>query len=260
MSVGRLAIRLLFASLCCCACLLAPAAARALQHVRLHATLNPEKLGHATTVGFAFQIITAGQSPSPLTEVDLDYPGNLGIAVSELGLETCSPSALEASGPLGCPPDSVMGYGTATAQISIGPQIEQESASITIYRSPTQDEHLAMLFYVDARAPVSAQLVFPGLLLPTQEPYGGRVNIGVPLVPGLPQGPDVAVTKLKVTLGPEHVTYYQDRHGHTVPYNPKGILLPESCPRSGFPFAITLGFQDGTRTRARTAVACPHRK
>lgn len=250
---------LLLASLCCCLCLFTTDTSQAQQRVKLHATLNPNRLGQATTVGFSFQITTPPhETPSPLTEVNIDYPGNLGIALSELGLKTCSSLTLEIIGPPGCPSNSIMGYGTATAEIPIGTGINKESANITIVRSPTQNGHFAMLFYAEAGSPIKAELVFPGLLLPTTRPYGGRVNIGIPLIPTVPDGPDVAVTRLTATLGPEHLTYYTHRHGHTVPYNPKGILLPDTCPRGGFPFATTITFQNQAHAHTRTTVPCPH--
>lgn len=237
------------------------ALAHATQSASLQATLKPESLGHATTVGFAFQIhAPKGQVPPPLTQVDVNYPGNLGIALSELGLASCSPTTLETSGPEGCPANSLMGYGTAIAEIPIGPDIQDESADITLIRTSTQQEHLALLFYANALSPISAQLIFPGLLLPTTAPFGGRINIGIPLVPTLPEAPDVAVIKLTATLGPEHLTYYEHRHGHNIPYNPKGILLPNTCPHGGFPFSATFTFLDGTHADAHTNVPCPRHR
>jgi hypothetical protein len=250
---------LLRAAILLSACLATPATAHATQSVRLQATLTPERLGQATTVGFGFQIAAPPrQVPSPLTEVDVRYPGNLGIALSGLGLATCSPTTLQAFGPKGCPANSLLGYGTAIAEIQIGPEIERETTNITLIRAPTQNGRFALLFYVNGKDPISAQLVFPGLLLPTSPPFGGRINISVPLVPSLPQAPDVAVIKLTTTLGPEHLTYYEHTHnGHTIAYNPKGILLPNNCPHNGFPFTATFGFQDGTHTNAHTTIPCP---
>jgi hypothetical protein len=250
----------LLACILACACPLTTTLAHATQSVSLHATLTPERLGHATTVHFGFQIAAPkGHVPPPLTQVAVDYPGELGIALSELGLATCTTTTLETYGPQACPTNSLMGYGTATAAIPIGPEIEQESANITLIRAPTQNGHLALLFYTNAVSPISAQLVFPGLLLPTPTPapFGGRIDIAIPLVPSLPEGPDVAVIELTATLGPKHLTYYEHRHGHTIAYNPKGILLPNTCPRGGFPFAATFGFLDGTHANAHTTVPCP---
>lgn len=74
-----------------------------------------------------------------------------------------------------------------------------------------------------------------GILLPTPPPYGGRININIPPIPSLPEAPNVAITKLQATLGPQHLTYYEHTHGHTIPYNPKGILLPNTCPPRRLP-------------------------
>lgn len=241
-----------------CACL--PAAADAAQSVRLTATLTPEQLGQSTTIGFGFQITTAaGRVPPPLTAITVRYPGNLGIALSGLGLDICQPAALEASGLNGCPADSRMGYGTALAEVPIGPEILQETAQVTIFRAPEQNGHLALLLYATGVSPVDAQIVFPGLLLPAPAPFGGSVHVNVPLVPSVPEAPDVAVVKFSSTLGPQHITYYEHQHGKTIAYQPKGLILPNTCPHGGFPFAAEFTFLDGSRAHAHTAVACPHR-
>jgi hypothetical protein len=242
-----------------CACL--PATAQAAQSATLDATLTPERLGQSTTVGFGFQIAApAGQVPPPLTKLDVRYPGNLGIALSGLGLATCSPATLDASGPGGCPADSRMGSGIALAEIPIGPEILHETADITIVRAPVQDGHIAMLIYASGLTPVDAQIVFPAQLIPAPAPFGGALHLDVPLVPSLPGAPDVAVVRVRSTLGPRGLTYYEHIHGRSVAYHPKGILLPNKCPRGGFPFAATFTFLDGTRASATTAVPCPKRR
>ena len=71
-----------------------------------------------------------------MTEVNLRYPENLGVATSGLGLATCTAARLEASGPDDCPADSVMGIGNAIAEFPIGPEIVHESAPVSIFRAP----------------------------------------------------------------------------------------------------------------------------
>jgi hypothetical protein len=88
------------------------------------------------------------------------------------------------------------------------------------------------------------------LLLP------GRLQFSVPLVPGVPEGPDVAVVSVKATIG-GNLTYYERKHGRRVAYHPQGIKLPRHCPRGGFRFAATFSFLDGTQTQAQTVVRCP---
>jgi hypothetical protein len=239
-------------------CTLLPTTAHAAQSVRLYATLTPEQLGHATTIGFGFQITApAGRVPPPLTSVEVRYPSDLGIALSGLGLATCTPYTLEERGPAGCPTDSRMGYGTALAEIPIGPEIVHETAHITLLRAPTQNGRLALLFYANGENPVWAPITLPSLLLPAPAPYGGRIDINLPLIPSLPGGPAVAITKLRSTIGPEHLTYYEHLHRRRVGYHPKGILLPPQCPRGGFPFAATLTFETGAQAHAHTTVPCP---
>lgn len=254
---ARLAICLLAsAALCAAAC----GASRAAQSVTLHATLTPEQLGHGTTIGFGFEIATpTHEVPSPLISAEISYPVELAFELSELGLATCSTGTLEIFGPDGCPANSLMGYGTALAEIPIGPSIASERAQVTIMRATNAAGHLALLIDVDAPSPVSGQITFLGLMLPATAPYGGRLDMSIPLVSSLPEGPDVAVVQFRSTLGPLHLHYREHVHGRIVEYEPKGIPLPDTCPRGGFRFSARFAFQNGSRSQAATSVPCPRR-
>ena len=198
--------------------------------------------------------------PPPLTQVDLRYPNNLGIGLSGLGLENCGASTLEASGPLGCPRDSVMGYGVAFTGIVLGTTPITESAPITILRAPNQEGRLSVLFYAEGSTPVDTHILFPGLLLPASSPFGGLVSIPIPLVPTLPGAPYISVIHLHATVGPRGVTYFEHAGGMTLAYKPRGILLPPSCPRGGFPFTARFSFSDGSQASASTKIKCPKRR
>lgn len=241
-----------------CACL--PAVARAAQSVRLSATLAPNRLGERTTLGFGIRILApAGRVPSPVIGIDLSYPNEFGIGLSGLGLEACRPETLEALGPRACPPNSRMGFGTALVEIPIGPVILRERAALAIVRAPVSGGRFALMLYAEGASPVEAQIALPALLLPAAEPFGGRVKIHLPLVPSVPEAPDVALVQFSATLGPEHLVYYERVNGRSLAYHPKGILLPKRCPRGGFPFLATFAFLDGTHAKARTVVPCPGR-
>jgi hypothetical protein len=228
--------------------------------VQLSAALTPEHLGAGTTIHFGFTVSgEAHRAPVPIRAIDLLYPANLGIATSGLGISTCRVVVLEAEGPPGCPSNSVIGYGSALVEVPFGPETLQEQTRTTTFMAPVQNGRLGLLFYADGESPVSAQIVFPGLVLPAANPFGGDLSATLPLVPSVPEAPDAALVKLTTTLGPSHITYYEYRKGHTIPYHPRGILLPRTCPHGGFRFAAQFKFNDGSQTSAHAVVACPRR-
>lgn len=243
-----------------CACLPAasPPGAQAQTTATLSANFTPLTLGGRTTLDFGFAFSApVREVPPPLTEVQLRYPNNLGIGLSGLGLAVCTVAVLEADGARGCPPNSVMGYGVAYTGIVLGTTPVAENAPITILRAPDQEGRLTLLFYAEGTEPVETRIVFPGLLLPADSPFGGLVSIDIPLVETLPGAPYISVIHLRATVGPQRVTYFEHVGGLTLAFKPRGILLPNGCPRGGFPFAARFGFADGTFANANTKVACP---
>jgi hypothetical protein len=234
------------------------AAANGAPSASLSAAFEPERLGGRTTLRFGFQItLPGGQVPPALTAIALSYPESLGIAFSRLGLVTCTQAQLEASGVSGCPENSIMGFGGATAEISLGSDVVGEPVPLTILRAPDEEGHLSLLFDAVGTYPLNTSAVFPGALLPASPPYGGQVSINVPLIPSLPGAPDVAIVRLRATLGPSGVTYFKPLEGRTIVYQPPGILLPNICPKGGFPFAAQFSFVDGSHASARTVEPCP---
>jgi hypothetical protein len=239
-------------------CLCPVATAAATQSVELYPSFTPYRLGARASIDLDLQIqAPPGQIPSALTEIEVRYPQNLGFALSGLGLAVCSPAMLEALGAGGCPADSLMGLGTATAELGFGSQIVTESASISIARAPDREGHISLLMYASGPSPVNTQILSPAQLLPTRSPFGGRLDMQLPLIPSLPGAADVAIVALDVSIGPQGITYYEHTEGATLAFTPKGILLPTTCPHGGFPFAATFSFLDGSRQEARTTVPCP---
>jgi hypothetical protein len=226
--------------------------------MRLSAALTPERLGQGTTIHFGFTVTTPPRTvPSPVTGVELLYPENLGIATSGLGLETCTVGILEAHGPEGCPSQSQMGYGRALVVVPFGPEIIEEPAQTRVFMAHLTQGHLGLVFYAWGERPVDAWIVFGGLVLPTPPPYGGDLAATIPLVPTLPGAPYAAVVRFSTTIGPEHLTYYEHHRGRFLPYHPRGVILPRSCPAGGFHFGARLTFHNGTHASAATVVACP---
>jgi hypothetical protein len=238
------------------ATLAAPATAS--QSATLRVALKPEHLGGRTTILFNLQIASAGAHlPSPLTAVNLLYPRGIGLITSGLGLQTCSPAQLESQGR--CPPNSLMGYGQALVEFPIGPELIEEHGAITTWMAPAADGHLTLLFYAEAKEPVSASLIFTSQLLDAPPPFGGELATDIPLIPTFPEASDAAVVDMATTIGPMNVTYYRHFRGKRTAYHPRGVRLPKHCPHGGFPFAASFTFLDGAHAVARTAVPCPAR-
>jgi hypothetical protein len=234
--------------------------AEASQVVKMDTSFAPDKLGANTTVSFGFRISsTGGGVPSPLVSVDLRLPAGMGLFTSTLGLGTCYPVPLLAQGPEGCPPDARVGFGRALAEVVIADEVMREAATVTAFMGPPDHERIVVLFYADGESPVSTQLVFPGQLYEASGVYGARLSTEVPLIPTMPEGPDISVVRFASTIGPSHLTYVERAHGRTVSFRPEGITVPVRCPRGGFPFAADFGFQDGTHVVARHLVPCPPR-
>jgi hypothetical protein len=190
--------------------LLSATSAGARESVHLKASLTPNRLRAETTIGFDFTIsASSGQVPSPLTGVALRYPGDVGIVVSGLGLDACSATTLHLLGPAGCPAEARMGTGSATVEIPLGHTIVREATSLAIERAETRNERFALTFFAEGESPIVAQLSLPALLLSAQTPFGGSVSIEPPLVPSVPEAPDVSVVQLHAEIGPEHLTYYR---------------------------------------------------
>jgi hypothetical protein len=224
----------------------------------LTAALTPERLGAGTTVRVGFQIATpAGGAPSPVTDVQLLLPRGLSIGTSDLGLETCKAAKLEGDGAAGCPPDSLMGRGSALTEVPFGSEFVTEPARVTLFAAPLKEGHPQLLFLASGEDPVLTKLVFGALVLPAKAPFGGLLNTTLPLVPSVHGGPDVALVRLQTTIGAKGITYYERVKGKTISFKPRSILLPTTCPHGGFRFAARLSFQDATNASAITTVPCP---
>lgn len=243
-------------------CWTAPTGAQAVSELAsLHASFSPNRLGAPTTITFGFHLQTVeGTAPPPLTALDLRIPAGMNYASTTLGLSICQPSALLAKGLAGCPPNSRLGYGSALVEVPFGVGVGHEIPEVQAVAGPSRAGNLVVLFYANGLFPVSAQLTFAGEVLPDSGAFGSQLQTNVPPVASVPGGPDVSIVSVQTTIGPQHLTYYKHVHGRLVAFKPRGVAVPERCPRHGFPFAASFDFQDGGHTTASTTVPCPPRR
>jgi hypothetical protein len=224
---------------------------------KLQVGFSPYELGQGTNVSFNIHITSRNRELVPLTGIDFRYPEQLGVAVSGLGLLACQRATLELQGPAGCPIDSRVGQGSAIAEVPLGSPPIREAAKITILRAPEHEGHIALFFFVSAGEPVITELILRGVLTAGPAPYE-TIHVAIPPVATVPDGPDVAVVQLQASIGPRDIVYYEERGRKRVPYTPRGVLLPNICPRHGFRFNAIVAFANGGYAAPHTTIKCHH--
>jgi hypothetical protein len=248
--------------------LTAPAAAGASPPVRLTAAFEEgATLGAPSALRVGLRL-DSRRKPTPVRELRLLYPQSLGVVSSGLGLAACEPSAsdlaqiiVDGSGLDGCPRNSVMGYGTAVAEVRLSSgQVIPEYATLTMLSGPFQLGGLGIVIYVDGQRPFGGRLLFGGRIGSAPAPYGGAIGFSLPEIPSLEGVAVVALVDLQITIGARRITYQRRTRGGMVAYRPEGIVLPNRCPRGGFRFRAHVGFQDGSRLTTATVLPCPPRR
>jgi hypothetical protein len=240
-------------------------AASAVPVARLSVAFDRGAVLGATTALHAELALDPRRAPSPLVSARLLYPQSLGILLGGLGLASCRRPATEFAqiileSPLRCPPNAVLGYGTAVAQVRLNDgQAIPEYAAVTVLAGPIVRETVELVAYIEGLHPFGARLLYSGALATGAPPFGGALAVETPVIPSLVGFATVSLLDMKLVIGSPAITYYEHtRHG-TVAYHPDGIQLPQRCPRGGFPFRLRLGFQDGSVATAATTARCPRR-
>jgi hypothetical protein len=246
-------------ALATCACFVVSAGAA--QSAKLRVSLDPDVAGQRTTIELSLRIKgPGGSAPAPISSFDLRLPADMGIATTTLGQANCQPTRLLSGGLTGCSVNARIGFGSATAVVPVGSQSIHERASVDALMGPAVEDHLEVLFYVEALEPVSARLVLPGAVGEDAPPYGEQLETSIPLIQTWPEGPDLAIETFISTIGPLDLSYLRMVGKKTVIYKPRGIRIPNVCPHGGYPFAALVNFQDGTQSTALYDVPCvPHR-
>lgn len=241
-------------------CLLLPTTSLAAAHVKLKVAFDPNRRGARTTILFGLHISGPnGGIPPPVTSLDLRIPGDMGIVTSTLGQANCEPNLLIEHGLGGCSINARIGFGEAIGTVPLVSHPINERTSISVLMGPPTFGHLEFLFYAEGISPVFAAFVFPGTVTSDTSPFGDRINITVPLIHSWGGGPNVSLTSFSATIGPLHLTYFEQVGGSVFAYQPSGITAPKHCPQGGYPFGAELTFEGGSRATAITHVPCPRR-
>ncbi len=240
-------------------CLGAATTAQAAEEVNLHAAFTPNVLGSPTNGSGSTTIkSTTGGLPSPITGFTLKGPA--GLTINAAGTGTCKAAAIEASGPGVCPKDSVAGSGGGMGALQLGSQIIEEPFTLNLFLGSNTPGHIVILLYVEAVSPVSIQLVFTAPVEKEAPPYGLGFHFNVPLIPTLPGASDASVLSAHLTIGATNVAYFKKVHGKRKLVHVKGLVLPKTCPKGGFPIESDFTFEDGTSNDIKIRTPCPKKK
>ena len=225
----------------------------------LHASFAPDRLGAPTTITFGFHLATTeGTAPPPLIGMDLRDAGG-----HELHDHDARPRHLPACGPRRERPRRL--------SCELAPRLRQRGCRSAVRhrlrpRDPGSPGAVGPISRTGTWSCCSMPTACirctrrsrsPAKYSPTGGRFGSQLATTVPLVASVPGGPDVSSSASRATIGPSHLTYYKHVHGRRVPFHPRGVSVPERCPRGGFPFAAEFTFQDGSHTSAQTTVPCP---
>jgi hypothetical protein len=251
--------RVIVAALTACVCLAGAGNAWAGETVKVvHAAFTPNKLGSPTNVSGEATIMSTipGEIPSPITGTTLEGPA--GMTLELKGTGTCTEAILLGpSGPEGCPKNSVAGFGGGMGALKLGTQIIEEPFTLDFFLGSNNPNHTVVLLYLNAVSPVSIQIVFTAVVEKEPPPYGLGFHFNIPLIPTLPGASDATALSVHISIGAPNVYYYTKVHGKRKRVHVKGLILPKTCPRGGFPAKTIINFQDGTTSENKITLPCP---
>jgi hypothetical protein len=241
----------------CGACLIAAASARAAETVSItEAGFSPDRLGVPTNAfGRAAIGSTTGPVPSPITHVNVLGPA--GVTLDLEGTGTCNKERLENLGVQACPANSRAGFGGGEGIYQIGKELVTEEYTLDFFLSDNRPGHTAMVILLTGSKPVAIEVVFTATVTRFPKPYGLGFSVEVPLIKVLPEASDASALSSFLTLGAKNVAYYRTIHGKRRLFHVKGIILPKTCPKGGWPVASQFSFQDGSTVMAKRTIACP---
>lgn len=228
-------------------CTMLGGTAHAATAATIHPSFLPDRLGANTaftlTMGFANR---QGEVPAPVNRIVLHLPAGLGIDLRGVG--SCPKARLERRGASGCASRLQIGRGRAVLAVHAGSQTIPESAILSAFRGPTQDGKPTLEILGQGETPLYQRAVIVGVLRGDHPPYGAKIDLSIPPIPTLTGEPNASISELSLTVG---------AGGNPRAHVAGAIVVPHSCPISGFPFAADFAFEDGSTASAAAKAPCP---
>jgi hypothetical protein len=242
MARARTVATLLSALVMCCA----PAVAVGMTtSVTVAPVLSPNRLHAKGALTLAFRY-SGGELgvPSPVRKALLKLPAGLGLDIP--ALRSCSAARLRARGAGGCPPQSRIGSGHALVEARAGSQLITEHVNLWIFLGPLRNFQPTFEVLGEGDTPLQKRIVLSGTVAPDHAPYGEDLVMNIPPIPTLRLEPDASIAELTLTVG----TRARRAGANTV-------VVPGSCPVSGFPFAAEFTYANGSSGGASATALCP---
>jgi len=250
--------RVLVAALLICASVLLAGVAWAADTLVVHESFTPDKLGAPSNLSITANFLSStGTPPSPITKLTLYAPA--GLAIDARGAGTCTQAKLTERGPSGCPANSRVGFGGGVGLLELPKSIVRERYTLDFFFASRQHGRLTLLAYASAVAPVPVELVVVARQVPAPKPYGLGFSVEIPPITTIPGASLASVESAFATFGATNVAYYETVHGKRTLVHLKGMFVPKTCPRGGFPTEGTIDFADGTTLTVNPTIPCPHK-
>jgi hypothetical protein len=252
-------MRILAGAAVCCATLSPVGVARAAETVSItEAGFSPDKPGMPTNAfGSATIRSTEGPVPSPVRHVNVYGPA--GVTLDLEGTGVCSEELLQKKGPQACPANSRAGFGGGQGIYMLGKELVEEKYTLDFFLSDNRPGHTKLLIFLSGSTPVLVEIILKGTVIRGPKPYGLGFSVDVPEIKVLPEASNASAKSAFLTLGAHNVAYYRTIHGKRKLFHVRGIVLPKSCPRGGWPVASQFTFEDGSTVMATRTVPCRRR-
>jgi hypothetical protein len=183
---------------------------------------------------------TDGSVPEPVQSMKLSFTS--GAKVHSDAFKTCSENTLRTKGPSSCPGNSVLGTGTAVADV-LGLTFD---ADVKVINGPGTASKRILWVWAKVRDIPTAVFVFKGSLSKTSGKYGWVVDLPLGRITIIGDN-DASITAFDVKVGG-----YGRKKGKKVPF----IEAPTKCTKPGWPFAGDFSYAGGLTGRATALIDC----
>jgi hypothetical protein len=221
--------------------------ARAATSATISAAIEPNQLGaHAA---LAIRIHYSGGAagvPSPVRRSVLRLPAGFTLDIPRL--RGCPLTRLRDVGAAACPPQSRIGGGWALMEAHLGSQTIREEVGMRAFLGFPQGGNPTFEILACGNTPIDECEVLTGVALSSRPPYGERLLISIPPIPTLPLEPHASIIDFTLRIGHDGASGARENNS---------VLVPSSCPASGFPFAAEFTYANGTQSVAASTVVCP---